>query len=60
MDEGRFVFTRALQNLEAREAADISAKFAQIEFKYGDTERGMVLNYYMLEIRSGASLFIIQ
>eukprot|EP00088_Acartia_fossae_P015650 TRINITY_DN1860_c0_g1_i2.p1 TRINITY_DN1860_c0_g1~~TRINITY_DN1860_c0_g1_i2.p1 ORF type:complete len:1447 (+),score=367.26 TRINITY_DN1860_c0_g1_i2:45-4343(+) len=43
MEEGRFVFTRALQNLEAREAADISAKFAQIEFKYGDTERGKTM-----------------
>jgi len=39
-DQGRFMLTRALQNLEAKEAADISAKFAQIEFKYGDAERG--------------------
>jgi len=42
-DQGRFMLTRALQNLEAKEAADISAKFAQIEFKYGDAERGKTM-----------------
>ena len=36
----RGVFTRALQNLEVKEAADITSKFAQMEFNFGDTERG--------------------
>jgi len=42
-EEGRAVFTRGLQNLEIREAADLSTKFAQLEFKYGDTERGKTM-----------------
>merc|ERR1712098_736986 len=42
-EEGRFVFKRSLQNLESRDAADISAKFAQIEFRYGDPERGKTM-----------------
>jgi len=42
-EEGRFVFTRSLQNLELKDATDISAKFAQIEFRYGDAERGKTM-----------------
>ena len=48
------MLTRALQNLEAKEAADISAKFAQIEFKYGDAERGNKL--YIFDHSAVASL----
>ncbi|XP_023328574.1 protein RRP5 homolog isoform X2 [Eurytemora carolleeae] len=43
VEDGRFVFTRSLQNLEARDATDISAKFAQIEFRYGDPETGKTM-----------------
>jgi len=42
-EEGRFAYTRSLQNLEKRDVVDISAKFAQIEFKYGDPERGKTM-----------------
>jgi len=42
-EEGRGVFTRALQNLEVKEAADITSKFAQMEFNFGDTERGKTM-----------------
>ncbi len=40
LDEGRFTFTRALQSLDKRDVVETSVKFAQIEFKYGDSERG--------------------
>ncbi len=46
VEDGRNVFTRSLKNLETRDAADISAKFAQLEFKYGDQERGEFLYLY--------------
>ena len=46
VEDGRYVFTRALKNLETRDAADVSAKFAQLEFKYGDQERGMFFNKF--------------
>jgi len=42
-EEGRFAYTRSLQDLEKRDVVDISAKFAQIEFKYGDPERGKTM-----------------
>jgi rRNA biogenesis protein RRP5 len=40
LDDGRFIFTRALQSLDKKEVVETSVKFAQIEFKYGDLERG--------------------
>jgi len=43
VEDGRNVFTKSLKKLEARDAADISAKFAQLEFKYGDQERGKTM-----------------
>jgi len=43
LEDGRFVFKRCLQNLDAKDAVDTSAKFAQIEFRYGDPERGKTM-----------------
>ena len=40
LEDGRFTLTRALQSLDKREVVETSVKFAQIEFKYGDSERG--------------------
>jgi hypothetical protein len=40
LEDGRFTFTRALQSLDKRDVAETAVKFAQIEFKYGDAERG--------------------
>jgi hypothetical protein len=41
LEDGRFTFTRALQSLDKRDIVETSVKFAQIEFKYGDSERGI-------------------
>ena len=38
--EARFTLQRALENLEKKHHIDISAKFGQFEFKYGEAERG--------------------
>jgi hypothetical protein len=43
LEDGRFTFTRALQSLDKRDVAETAVKFAQIEFKYGDAERGKKL-----------------
>ena len=38
--EARFTLQRALQNVEKKHHIDISAKFGQFEFKFGESERG--------------------
>ena len=37
---------RCLQKLDWKDAIVTMAKFAQIEFRYGDIERGKTLRYY--------------
>jgi len=43
LNDGRFLLQRSKQSLEEREHVDIATKFAQIEFRYGDPERGKTL-----------------
>ena len=43
LNDGRFVLQRSLQSLEKKEHLDITSKFAQIEFRYGDPERGKTM-----------------
>ena len=38
--EARFTLQRALQNVEKKHHIDLSAKFGQFEFKFGESERG--------------------
>ena len=39
----RFTLQRGLQNLEQKHHVDLSSKFAQMEFKLGDAERGKTI-----------------
>jgi hypothetical protein len=50
LEDGRFTFTRALQSLDKRDVAETAVKFAQIEFKYGDAERGEKLTLFIYTI----------
>jgi len=43
LNDGRFLLQRSKQSLDEREHVDIATKFAQIEFRYGDPERGKTL-----------------
>jgi len=43
LSEGRFLLQRSLQSLEKRDHLDMSTKFAQIEFRYGEVERGKTM-----------------
>jgi len=43
LNDGRFVLQRSLQSLEKKEHLEMSSKFAQIEFRYGDPERGKTM-----------------
>jgi len=43
LSDGRFVLQRSLQSLDKRDHLDITTKFAQIEFRYGDAERGKTM-----------------
>jgi len=43
LNDGRFVLQRSLQSLEKRDHIEMSSKFAQIEFRYGDPERGKTM-----------------
>jgi len=43
LNDGRFVLQRSLQSLEKRDHLEMSSKFAQIEFRYGDPERGKTM-----------------
>jgi rRNA biogenesis protein RRP5 len=40
LKEARFTLQRALQNLEKKDHISTSAKFAQYEFQFGESERG--------------------
>jgi rRNA biogenesis protein RRP5 len=39
----RFTLQRGLQNLEPKQHVDLSSKFAQMEFKLGEPERGKTI-----------------
>jgi rRNA biogenesis protein RRP5 len=39
----RFTLQRGLQNLEQKHHVDLSSKFAQLEFKMGEAERGKTI-----------------
>merc|ERR1719436_955745 len=43
LNDGRFVLQRSLQSLDRREHIEMSSKFAQIEFRYGESERGKTM-----------------
>lgn len=43
LNDGRFVLQRSLQSLDKKDHLDITSKFAQIEFRYGDPERGKTM-----------------
>ena len=43
LNDGRFVLQRSLQSLDKREHIEMSSKFAQIEFRYGESERGKTM-----------------
>ena len=43
LTDGRFVLQRSLQSLDKREHIEMSSKFAQIEFRYGEAERGKTM-----------------
>jgi len=43
LNDGRFLLQRSKQSLDKRDHVDIATKFAQIEFRYGDPERGKTL-----------------
>jgi len=43
LSDGRFVLQRSLQSLDKREHIEMSSKFAQIEFRYGEAERGKTM-----------------
>merc|ERR1712228_1129194 len=43
LSDGRFTLQRSLQSLEKRDHLDITSKFAQIEFRYGEPERGKTM-----------------
>jgi len=43
LNDGRFVLQRSLQSLDKRNHLEMSSKFAQIEFRYGDPERGKTM-----------------
>uniref|UniRef100_A0A7N8XWV8 Protein RRP5 homolog n=1 Tax=Mastacembelus armatus TaxID=205130 RepID=A0A7N8XWV8_9TELE len=42
-DAASAVLQRALTSLPAKESVDVIAKFAQLEFRYGDAEKGRVM-----------------
>merc|ERR1711971_289995 len=43
LNDGRFILQRSLQSLDKRDHGEISSKFAQIEFRYGESERGKTM-----------------
>merc|ERR1719348_871359 len=43
LGDGRFLLQRSLQSLDKKEHLSITSKFAQIEFKFGDPERGKTM-----------------
>merc|ERR1719436_121214 len=43
LNDGRFLLQRSLQSLDNREHIEMSSKFAQIEFRYGEAERGKTM-----------------
>merc|ERR1712025_43044 len=43
LSEGRFLLQRSLQSLDKKDHLGITSKFAQIEFKFGDPERGKTM-----------------
>merc|ERR1712183_579063 len=43
LNDGRFILQRSLQSLDKRDHLEMSSKFAQIEFRYGDPERGKTM-----------------
>ena len=43
LNDGRFILQRSLQSLDKREHIEMSSKFAQIEFRYGEAERGKTM-----------------
>ena len=43
LNDGRFVLQRSLQSLDRRDHIMMTSKFAQIEFRYGEAERGKTM-----------------
>ena len=43
LSDGRFVLQRSLQSLDKKDHLEITSKFAQIEFRYGEAERGKTM-----------------
>ena len=43
LNDGRFLLQRSLQSLDKKEHIEMSSKFAQIEFRYGEAERGKTM-----------------
>ena len=43
LNDGRFVLQRSLQSLDKRDHIEMSSKFAQVEFRYGESERGKTM-----------------
>jgi len=43
LNDGRFVLQRSLQSLDKKDHLEMSSKFAQIEFRYGEPERGKTM-----------------
>merc|ERR1712086_1076719 len=60
LNDGRFVLQRSLQSLEKRDHIEMSSKFAQIEFRYGDPERGLFKRMATLDLQAKRMKFLFK